>query len=300
MKLRKLTPEERQVIEDKGTETPFSGEYEKNFAAGLYGCRRCGALLYRSEDKFDARCGWPSFDDSVLGAVLRNPDADGRRTEITCRRCGAHLGHVFSGEKLTSKDTRHCVNSLSLRFLPQKESGNAWKEAYFAGGCFWCIEAAFKLVKGVTGVVSGYAGGKTPNPMYEQVSSGKTGHAETVRITYDAKEISYEGLLDVFFAVHDPTTLNRQGADVGSQYRSAVFYADDLQREIAEKYLSLLEKESALDAPVVTKIEPLGAFYEAESYHQDYFARNPDAAYCQAVIDPKLAKLRRKLASYLG
>lgn len=299
MNFKELTSREKRIIEEKGTEEPFSGEYENFYAEGTYACRRCGALLYRSTDKFDAHCGWPSFDDAVLGAVKRMPDADGRRTEIICRRCGAHLGHVFEGEELTAKNTRHCVNSLSLEFLSATQEAKGPREAYFAGGCFWCTEAAFKMVKGVKEVLSGYAGGRTPSPTYEEVNSQKTGHAETVKVTYDPREISFEGLLDIFFAMHDPTTPNRQGADVGSQYRSIIFYQDELQREIIEKYIAELEKEKVFAAPIVTEVIPFHAFYEAENHHQDYFAKNPEAAYCQAVINPKLAKLRKKLAAYL-
>lgn len=297
MKFNALTPEESSVIEGKGTEPPFSGEYDKFSNAGIYLCRRCNAPLYRSENKFDAQCGWPAFDDEVPGAVRRIPDIDGSRTEIICARCGAHLGHVFLGERLTPRDTRHCVNSLSMRFVPQGSLASVVPEgetAYFGGGCFWCIEAAFRRIRGVTAVIPGYAGGTISNPTYEEVSAGKTGHAEVVRVEYDPASISYEALLGVFFTVHDPTTPDRQGADVGTQYRSVIFCVDEIQKEIAEKFVRTLEMERVYSDPIVTEITPLSAFYPAEEYHRDYFAKHPEAAYCQAVINPKLAKLRKQ------
>ena len=166
--------------------------------------------------------------------------------------------------------------------------------ATLAGGCFWCLDAAFRLLKGVTKVESGYAGGTRPNPTYEQVCTGTTGHAEVAQITFDPSAISYRDLLDVFFTIHDPTQLNRQGADVGTQYRSAIFPHSDEQRAEAERTIAELEATGAWDAPIVTTIEPLTKFYPAETYHQDYFARNPRQPYCQAVIAPKIAKLRKK------
>ena len=166
--------------------------------------------------------------------------------------------------------------------------------ATLAGGCFWCLDAAFRLLKGVAKVESGYAGGTRPNPTYEQVCTGTTGHAEVAQITFDPSVLSFRDLLDVFFTVHDPTQLNRQGGDVGTQYRSAIFPHDDEQRAEAERTITELEASGAWDAPIVTTIEPLTTFYPAETYHQDYFARNPRQPYCQAVIAPKIAKLRKK------
>lgn len=153
--MRPLTPDEEQVIAHGATEPPFSGRYWNHKADGTYACRRCGATLYRSGDKFDSGCGWPSFDDAVPGSVLRRPDPDGNRTEIVCAACGAHLGHVFEGERFTPKNTRHCVNSLSLEFIPEKTS-ECTEEAIFAGGCFWGVEDAFQSVPGVCDAESGY------------------------------------------------------------------------------------------------------------------------------------------------
>jgi peptide methionine sulfoxide reductase msrA/msrB len=299
MKFNPLTPEEQKVIVGKGTEAPGSGEYDHFDGNGLFVCRRCNALLFRSTDKFDAHCGWPSFDDAVLGAVLSTPDADGLRTEITCARCRAHLGHVFLGKKLTPKDTRYCVNSLSMRFRAAADNPTPAETAVLGGGCFWCTEAAFKQVKGVISVLPGYAGGTVPDPSYEQVCGGSTGHAEVIKITYDPQVISYKGILEIFFAVHDPTTLNRQGNDEGTQYRSIILYKDDLQREIADNFITNLQEQNIFDQPIVTEIKPLTEFFEAEAYHHDYYAQNPEAAYCQAVITPKMAKLRKNLQKYL-
>jgi len=169
--------------------------------------------------------------------------------------------------------------------------------ATFGGGCFWCTEAVFRELRGVEKVESGYAGGTVPNPSYEAVCSGRTGHAEVVQVTYDPSVISYRDLLEVFFATHDPTTLNRQGADAGTQYRSTVLYADDEQRRAAEEVIAELERDGAFADPIVTTLEPLDRFYPAERYHQDYYARNGRQPYCQIVIAPKLSKFRQKFAA---
>ncbi|MGL5392319.1 MAG: bifunctional methionine sulfoxide reductase B/A protein, partial [Shewanella sp.] len=218
-----LTEFERYVIEDKGTERPFSGEYYQHTAKGRYLCKKCHAPLYRSEDKFNAHCGWPAFDDEIPGAVRHQLDADGRRTEIVCRRCGGHLGHVFEGEELTPKNIRHCVNSVSLIFQGAELAQKAVELATFGAGCFWCVEAIFSRLTGVYQVTSGYAGGAAREANYAAVCSGKTGHAEVVQIEFDPQRVDFSTLLQVFFASHDPTTLNRQGHDQGPQYRSVVF-----------------------------------------------------------------------------
>jgi peptide-methionine (S)-S-oxide reductase len=172
--------------------------------------------------------------------------------------------------------------------------------ATFAGGCFWCLEAVFLQLKGVHAVKSGYAGGHRPNPTYEQVCTGTTGHAEVVRVTYDPSVISYADLLDVFFTIHDPTTLNRQGNDVGTQYRSAVFYESPEQEREARAKIAALEAERVWDDPIVTQVEKLDAFWPAEAYHDDYFARNPQNPYCAVVIAPKVAKARKKFLQKLA
>jgi peptide-methionine (S)-S-oxide reductase len=171
--------------------------------------------------------------------------------------------------------------------------------ATLGGGCFWCLEAVYDDLRGVESVVSGYAGGHVPNPSYERVCAGTTGHAEVVQITFDPAEVSFRELLDVFFTIHDPTTLNRQGGDVGTQYRSAVFYHDDEQKRVAEEAIRDLEAEAVWENPVVTQVVPFTEFYPAEDYHQEYFARNPRAGYCQVVIEPKVSKFRKQYLSRL-
>ncbi len=273
--MKQLTQEEKHVIIDKGTERPFSGKYYNNTEKGTYICRQCGAPLYRSEDKFDSGCGWPSFDDEIAGAVKRSPDSDGKRIEITCANCGAHLGHVFEGEGFTSKNTRHCVNSISMEFIPATET------AIFAGGCFWGVEHLMQQQKGVLGVESGYIGGKIKNPTYKEVCSGKTGHAEAVLITYNPKEVSYETLAKLFFEIHDPVQEDGQGPDIGNQYRSEVFYNSESQKETALKLIKEL-REKGYD--VKTKVTPASIFYPAEDYHQDYYEHKGTQPYCHSRV----------------
>lgn len=176
----------------------------------------------------------------------------------------------------------------------ESSSGTNKEVATLAGGCFWCLEAVYNQLRGVLKVESGYAGGHIPNPTYQQVCTGGTGHAEVVQITFDPGEITYRDLLEVFFTIHDPTTLNRQGADVGTQYRSAIFYHTPEQKEEAEKIIAELGAEKVWDAPIVTEVTPLKEFYEAEAYHQEYYQNNPFQPYCQVVIAPKVAKFRQK------
>ena len=173
------------------------------------------------------------------------------------------------------------------------------EQATLAGGCFWCLEAVYDQLRGVENVDSGYAGGRRPNPTYEQVCTGTTGHAEVVQITYDPAQISYGDLLDVFFTIHDPTTLNRQGGDVGTQYRSAIYYHNDEQKRIAEEKLRDLDVMKTWDDPIVTELKPLTEFYPAEAYHKDYFERNPTQGYCNAVIAPKVSKARKQFMDRL-
>jgi peptide methionine sulfoxide reductase msrA/msrB len=282
-----LTEVERRVIVEKGTEAPFSGKYWNHFERGAYACRRCGAVLYLSDSKFRSECGWPSFDDEVPGAVQRQVDADGRRTEILCANCGAHLGHVFTGEGLTEKNVRHCVNSVSLVFIPEAEV--ALGRAIFAGGCFWGVEHAFRQVAGVVAVRSGYTGGRAKDPTYEEVCAGRTGHAEAVEVRFDPKRVTYEQLARLFFEIHDPTQVNRQGPDVGNQYRSAVFYTSPDEKRTAE---SLVAKLKANGYKVATRIEPATTFWPAEAYHQNYLAKHPGRPDCHVRV-PRFDKPAR-------
>lgn len=279
---RDLTKSEKRVIVDKGTERARSGKYDKFYETGVYTCRRCGAALYRSDDKFDSRCGWPAFDDAVSGAVKQVPDADGRRTEIVCNLCGGHLGHVFFGERMTSANTRHCVNSISMDFVKAADILNHFKRAVFAGGCFWGVEYYLQQMPGVITAVSGYTGGEKENPTYKEVCSGRSGHIEAVEVLYDPAQVSYEALARKFFEIHDPTQVNRQGPDKGEQYKSAVFYADDEQKKIAEKLVGILKKKGF---KVATELRPATTFYPAELYHQDYYFHKGQTPYCHTPVN---------------
>lgn len=274
-----LTREERAVIEDKATERPFTGQYDDFFEPGTYVCKRCGTPLYRSADKFRSPCGWPSFDDEISGAVLRATDADGSRTEIVCSRCGAHLGHVFTGEHFTRKDTRHCVNSVSLKFIPQDHE---MKTIYFAGGCFWGTEHYFRQIRGVVATEVGYANGNTENPTYQEVCTDKTGFAETVKVTYDPAVISLLFLTDLYFKAIDPTSVNKQGIDKGTQYRTGIFYTDEKDKPwILAAYR---REEKTVGKSLAVEFLPLKNFYKAEEYHQDYLHKNPQG-YCHLPLE---------------
>ncbi len=274
---KELTPEEKYVIIDKGTERPYSGKYDKFYEEGTYHCKQCGAALYESTSKFSSGCGWPSFDDEIEGAVKRVPDKDGHRTEIVCATCGGHLGHVFIGENFTPKNTRHCVNSISLEFKPAKLEGN--KKAYFAGGCFWGVEHHFEKKEGVIDARSGYMGGRTLNPSYQEVSYSNTGHIEVVEVEYDPKKVSYEALAKLFFEIHDPTQKDGQGPDIGEQYLSVVFYNDDDEKATAEKLIGILK---AKGYDVATQLRKKEAFWKAEDYHQDYYKKTGKQPYCHS------------------
>jgi len=281
MEFKKLTPEEENVIVNKGTERPYTGKYETFWEKGTYVCKRCGAPLYRSEDKFDAGCGWPSFDDEIPGAVKKQTDLDGMRTEILCSRCGAHLGHVFKGEGLTGKNTRHCVNSISMDFIPAKSLAKT-DTAIFAGGCFWGVEYFMKKMKGVTSTSVGYTGGHTDNPTYHQVCAGNTGHYEAIEVVFDPSKTTYEEVAKLFFEIHDPTEWNHQGPDWGEQYRSAVFYRNDEQKKVTEKLISELK---ARGYKVVTEVKPAKIFWKAEGYHQDYYTHKGSEPYCHGFVN---------------
>jgi peptide methionine sulfoxide reductase msrA/msrB len=275
----KLTSEEEQVIVHKGTEIPFSGKYDNFHGIGTYTCKRCNARLFRSEDKFDSGCGWPSFDSEIPGAVKRISDADGVRTEIQCANCGAHLGHVFLNEGLTPKNTRHCVNSISMNFIPDEQNTNTVKTdtAIFAGGCFWGVEYYFQKSKGVLSTNVGYIGGHKDNPTYEEVCSGKTGHLEATQIIFDPTQTTYENLAKLFFEIHDPTQANGQGPDIGEQYLSSVFYLNDEQKQTAEKLINILKNKGY---KVATQLIKATTFWKAEDYHQKYYEKKESLPYC--------------------
>ncbi len=276
MKYNKLTPAEELVIINKGTERPFTGKYYNFTEKGTYTCKRCDAQLYRSAAKFESGCGWPSFDDEIPGAVKRIPDKDGQRTEIICANCGAHLGHVFTGEGFTPKNTRHCVNSISLNFIPAEATPKT-ELAIFAAGCFWGVEHYFKQAPGVIATRVGYTGGHTVNPTYKEVCTGKTGHKEAIEVTFDPTVTTYEDLTKLYFEIHDFSQTNGQGPDLGEQYRSFIIYSADSQKKIAENLITLLKQKGY---KVATQIEKAGPFYPAEDYHQDYYTKTGKMPYC--------------------
>lgn len=279
-----LTPDEARVILKKGTEAAFCGDLVDNKQSGTYVCRLCHLPLFSSSTKFDSGTGWPSFFapfDAQHVAYERDTAMGVERVEILCARCGGHLGHVFDDARGTPTGLRYCLNSVSLEFvedgrpLPPDGQPVATQKAYFGGGCFWGVEDRFQQVPGVVNVVSGYQGGHVANPGYKQVCSEDTGHAETVEVTFDPSVVGYEKLLEYFFKFHNPTTLNRQGPDVGTQYRSVIYAVDQSQLDAAKSAIAELSgQEKYRSRPIVTQVEMFAPFYPAEAYHQDYHERH--------------------------
>ena len=278
--MKPLTPEERRVIVDKGTEAPFSGRYYKHRGEGVYRCRQCGAPLYRSQDKFDAGCGWPSFDDEIPGAVRRTTESEGRaasQPEQQTQQPGTQSGSP--GAQASGADSTSAAARPGDGMPPAGQAAERGATAIFAGGCFWGVEYMLSKVPGVLKVESGYIGGTTENPTYEEVCSHRTGHAEAVRVLFDPAKVSYETLARLFFEIHDPTQENGQGPDLGDQYRSEIFYTSPAQQATAERLIAELRRKGY---DVVTQVTPAGRFWPAEDYHQRYYERKGTQPYCHA------------------
>lgn len=276
---QRLTPEQYRVLRRKGTEPAFCGGYtaSKQHGDGTYHCAGCDEPLFLSRTKFDSGTGWPSFWEPLPGKIARETDTSYgmQRIEVHCARCGGHMGHLFDDGPAPTHQ-RYCINAVSLRFVAAgatAASPRTTATATFAAGCFWGVQSTFDAVKGVASTRVGYCGGKVDQPTYQQVCTDTTGHAEAIEIVYDPALVTYEQLLAVFFANHDPTQVDRQGPDVGTQYRTAIFVHDAAQRKAAEDTKAKLQAGGTFKRPIATTIVDAARFWPAEDYHQKYLEK---------------------------
>ncbi|MBE3125160.1 MAG: bifunctional methionine sulfoxide reductase B/A protein [Acidobacteria bacterium] len=282
-----LTPEQYDVMRKCGTEQPFAGKYNDFWEKGVYICAGCGTPLFLSDAKYEHGTGWPSFAAPVEEKSLEYRDDYSllsKRIEVRCSVCGAHLGHIFD-DGPSPTFLHYCVNSAALDFKPEAQAKTAGREtaaietATFAAGCFWGVEHKLGKVPGVVSTAVGYTGGKSVNPTYEEVCTDRTGHAEAVQVTFDPKRISYAELVRRFFEAHDPTQVDRQGPDHGTQYRSAIFFHGEAQREAARRVMDEVEKSGQYKKRLATELVPASAFYQAEEYHQKYYEKHGVVCY---------------------
>lgn len=297
---KKLTPQQYSCSQDDGTEPPFQNKYWNNKEDGIYVDVVSGEPLFSSLDKYDSGSGWPSFTKPLQIKTLnlkKDLKLGVERTEVRSSTADSHLGHVFDDGPKDQGGLRYCINSASLNFIPldQLKAHNlgshlfsfaarkGWETATLAGGCFWGVEELLRNHPGVIETMVGYTGGKADAPNYNLVKLGTSGHAEAVHILFDPKKLKYEDLLLFFYKLHDPTTLNQQGNDMGSQYRSAIFYESDAQKATAEKVKERVSKSGVWKKPIVTEITKASTFWSAEDYHQKYLAKNPSGYTCHFV-----------------
>lgn len=270
-----LTTDTINILRHQSTEKPGTYALDDYGPDSYFVCRGCGLALLRAADKFDSQTGWPSFDDAIEKTVNPIKDQDGRRIEIQCAQCQAHLGHVFYGENMTAKNTRYCVNSLAIEPVPGPVHQAC--EIIVAGGCFWGIQHLMASRPGVLKTVTGYTGGEVSNPDYQTVCRGDTGHLEAVRVMFDPNVNDVTSLYRFFFEIHDPTQKNGQGADIGPQYQSAIFYFDDRQRRTGAELINELEQTGY---QVATELRPVAVFWPAEDEHQHFYDKHPNAPQC--------------------